>query len=104
MGYHTYCSIEVSAEVLERALIQIRDVVKNDPEECKVNDTEIELAPKLASLCILFLHEFAEAQAQGKVVMDSIWLPNYELRLLVATAAKLLMAPETEPTEEKEGE
>jgi len=102
--HYKYVSIEVSSEVMEQALIQIRDVVKNDPEECEVNDTEIELAPKLASLCILFLHEFAEAQAQRKVVMDSIWLPKYELKLLVATASKLLMAPETEPTEEKEGE
>jgi hypothetical protein len=102
--HYKYVSIEVSSEVMEQALIQIRDVVKEDPEECEVNDTEIELAPKLASLCILYLHEFAEAQEQGKVVMDSIWLPKYDLRLLVATAAKLLMAPETEPTEEKEGE
>lgn len=96
MGYHNYCSIEVSAEVLEQALIQMRDVVKQDPEECEVSDTEIELAPKLASMCILFLHEFAEAQEQGKVNLDSIWLPNYELRLMVATAAKLLMAASEE--------
>ena len=94
--HHTYVAIEVSSEVLVQALIQIRDVVKPDPEECEVNDTEIELAPKLASLCILFLHEFAEAQEQGKVNLDSIWLPNYELRLLVATAAKLLMASSEE--------
>jgi len=98
--HHTYVAIELSSEDMEQALIQIRDIVKHDPEECEVNDTEIELAPKLASLCILFLHEFAEAQEQGKVNLDSIWLPNYELRLLVATAAKLLMAA----SEEKEGE
>ena len=96
MGYHNYCSIEVSAEVLQEALIQMRDVVKQDPEECEVSDTEIELAPKLASMCILFLHEFAEAQEQGKVSLDSIWLPNYEFRLMVATAAKLLMAASEE--------
>lgn len=96
MGYHNYCSIEVSAEVLQEALIQMRDVVKQDPEECEVSDAEIELAPKLASMCILFLHEFAEAQEQGKVNLDSIWLPNYELRLMVATAAKLLMAASEE--------
>ena len=96
MGYHNYCSIEVSADVLQEALIQMRDVVKQDPEDCEVSDTEIELAPKLASMCILFLHEFAEAQEQGKVNLDSIWLPNYEFRLMVATAAKLLMAASEE--------
>lgn len=96
MGYHNYCSIEVSADVLQEALIQMRDLVKQDPEDCEVSDTEIELAPKLASMCILFLHEFAEAQEQGKVTLDSIWLPNYELRLMVATAAKLLMAASEE--------
>ena len=77
-------------------MIQMRDLVKQDPEDCEVSDTEIELAPKLASMCILFLHEFAEAQEQGKVTLDSIWLPNYELRLMVATAAKLLMAASEE--------
>lgn len=96
MGYHNYCSIEVASEVLEQALIQMRDVVKEDPEECQVDEKEIELAPKLASMCILFLHEFAEAQEQGKVNLDSIWLPNYEFRLMVATAAKLLMAASEE--------
>ena len=100
MGYHKYCSIEVSAEVMNQALIQIRDLVKEDPEECQVDDTEIEHAPELASLCILYLHEFAQAAEQGKVTLDSIWLPNYELRLLVSTAAQLLMAA----AEKKEGE
>jgi hypothetical protein len=96
MSHQTYVSIEVSSEVLEQALIQIRDVVKQDPEDCEVDEREIELAPKLASLCILFLHEFAEAQEQGKVNLDSYWIPNYELRLMVATAAKLLMAASEE--------